>query len=48
MSSRYITGTGATVIKAVSVLVENGVIEENILLLTLFATPAGKFQVLKF
>ncbi|EFO18502.1 hypothetical protein LOAG_09992 [Loa loa] len=38
--------TGATVIKAVSVLVENGVIEENILLLTLFATPAGIKQVM--
>ncbi|KAL3998497.1 Uracil phosphoribosyltransferase family protein [Acanthocheilonema viteae] len=38
--------TGATVIKAVSVLVENGVIEENILLLTLFAAPAGIKQVI--
>uniref|UniRef100_A0A915PI02 Uracil phosphoribosyltransferase n=1 Tax=Setaria digitata TaxID=48799 RepID=A0A915PI02_9BILA len=38
--------TGVAVIKAVSVLVENGVIEKNILLLTLFATPAGIKQVM--
>uniref|UniRef100_A0A9J2PDN5 Uracil phosphoribosyltransferase n=2 Tax=Ascaris TaxID=6251 RepID=A0A9J2PDN5_ASCLU len=33
--------TGNTVIKAVSVLVENNVLEENILLLTLFSTPSS-------
>lgn len=38
--------TGTTVIKALSVLVENGVKEENVLLLTLFATPASIQQVM--
>lgn len=40
---RSFAGTGNTVIKAVSVLVENNVLEENILLLTLFSTPSSLF-----
>lgn len=39
-------GTGNTVIQAVNVLQEHGVQEENIIVLNLFCTPAGKKMVL--
>ena len=37
-----VAGTGNTVVKAVDVLKENGVSEENIIVLNLFSTPNGK------
>lgn len=42
---KFFVGTGDAVIKAMSILVENGVLEENVLLLSLFATPASNFFI---
>lgn len=42
-----IAGKGSTIIKAVSVLVDSGVAEHNILLLSLFATPDSKLILIK-
>ncbi|VDD85960.1 unnamed protein product [Enterobius vermicularis] len=38
-------GTGSIVKKAISVLVENGVLEQNIFILTLFTTPASLEEI---
>lgn len=42
MFSVFLVGTGSIVKKAISVLVENGVLEQNIFILTLFTTPASE------
>ena len=41
-----LAGTGNTVVKAINVLKEHGVKEENVVLLNLFCTPQGKQKVL--
>ena len=41
-----LAGTGNTVVKAINVLKEHGVKEENVILLNLFCTPQGKQKVL--
>ena len=41
----YLTGTGNTVVRAVNVLQEHGVLEENIIVLNLFSTPSGNMSL---
>jgi len=47
MSILFSTDSGATVLSAITVLLEHGVKEKNILLLNVFATPKGVELVLK-
>ena len=42
-----LAGTGNTVVKAINVLKEHGVKEENVILLNLFCTPQGKQKMLR-
>jgi hypothetical protein len=46
LSSPLTSDSGATVIKAIGVLLDNGAKEENLVLLSLFASPRGAKRVL--